>query len=335
LFRLFTTPLNKEVSWLLPVALVGIALLLAGSRLQWPLEAKHRALVLWGGWLLIGGAFFSIASYFHEYYLALLGAPLAALVGIGLAELWAIRKQHPLFALILALVTAGGTMGFQIYTAQAFVNSLEWLPLMLGVFLIGALLLIGAAKNHASRNLALTGFTLIVISLFITPAIWSGYTALNPSSNLSLPAAYSGKTSGPGNRGNAQVNQSLLDYLEANTQDTTYLMAVPSSMQGADYVLASGRPVLYMGGFKGSDTVVTVDGLAQMVQNGKLRYVYLSGGNGTNSEISSWVTSACTPIKNFDSTTLNTGAPDGTTTSSTNGGPGGGQAISLYDCGNN
>jgi hypothetical protein len=48
-----------------------------------------------------------------------------------------------------------------------------------------------------------------------------------------------------------QVSQALLDYLEEHTQDITYLMAVPSSMQGADHVLATGRPVLYLGGFMG------------------------------------------------------------------------------------
>ena len=30
-----------------------------------------------------------------------------------------------------------------------------------------------------------------------------------------------------------------------------YLMAVPSSMQGSDYVIATGRGVLYLGGFDG------------------------------------------------------------------------------------
>jgi len=70
------------------------------------------------------------------------------------------------------------------------------------------------------------------------------------------------------------VNQALLDYLEARTQGIKYLMAVPSSMQGADYVLATGRPVLYLGGFMGADQVVTADDLEQMVGHSELRYIY-------------------------------------------------------------
>jgi hypothetical protein len=139
----------------------------------------------------------------------------------------------------------------------------------------------------------------------------------------------------------------LLDFLEARTQDTYYLMAVPSSMQGADYVLATGRPVLYLGGFMGQDQVVTTEELAQMVQQGELRYIYWNSsgqGSGNQSDISSWVTSTCTAVQGFDAATRNTGAPDGTTAgsnSSTNGqnigfsqGPGNLQDVSLYECGN-
>ncbi len=334
--RLFTSSLNKEMSWLLPWGLASIALLLAGARLQWPLALKHQALILWGGWLVTGGAFFSVASYFHEYYLVLIGAPLAALVGIGVIELWNLRKNRPLLATILILVVAAGTIGFQVFMARSFVDSIEWLPLVLGGFLGGAVLLTIAMVKQTSRNLALTGFALIVASMFITPGIWSGYTALYPGNNLSLPAAYSGKTSAPSNRGNVQVNLALIEYLEANTQDTTYLMAVPTSMQGADYVLATDRPVLYIGGFKGQDEVVNTDDLAQMVQDGELRYVYWgAGGAGQQSGIAGWLKSACTPVEGFDTSTRNSGAPDGTNNSIGPAAPGGGnsQIITVYDCG--
>ena len=45
--------------------------------------------------------------------------------------------------------------------------------------------------------------------------------------------------------------QALLDHLEQHTQDSIYLMAVLSAMQAGDYVLATGHPVLYLGGFMG------------------------------------------------------------------------------------
>lgn len=344
--RFFIPPLSKEVSWLLPFGLVS-TLLLFGSRWHWPITPNHQGLVLWGGWLLTCVVFFSVAGFFHEYYLSMLAAPLAALVAVGVVQLWRLRKQHPWLAVTLLLTAAGGTLGFQVMTAQSFVKNIWWLPLMLALFAVGALLLIAATISHKLNRLALASFACIVAAILVTPGIWSALTTINTSANQSLPSAYSGQSSGPANRGGLQVNQALLDYLEPLTQNTYYLMAVPSSMQGADYVLATGRPVLYLGGFMGQDQVVTTDELAQMVQQGDLRYIYWNSsgqGSGNQSNISSWVASTCTAVQGFDTATRNTGAPDGTTAgsnSSTNGqnigfaqSPGNMQDVSLYECGN-
>ena len=124
--RLFTTPLSKEVSWLLPFGLLGAAVMALRSRPRWPLGRRHQALVLWGGWLLVGGAFFSVAGFFHEYYLAMLGAPLAALVGIGAGELWAIRKRLPWLGAVLLLAGAAATLRFRLDIARVFTTNLWW-----------------------------------------------------------------------------------------------------------------------------------------------------------------------------------------------------------------
>ncbi|MEJ2554803.1 MAG: glycosyltransferase family 39 protein, partial [Anaerolineae bacterium] len=97
--RLFTPPLAKEVSWLLPFGLFSAVLLAFRTRLRWPLAQYGRAMLLWGGWLLTGGVFFSVAGFFHEYYLSLLAPPLAALVVIGAVELWRIREEQPWLAI--------------------------------------------------------------------------------------------------------------------------------------------------------------------------------------------------------------------------------------------
>jgi 4-amino-4-deoxy-L-arabinose transferase-like glycosyltransferase len=69
----------------------------------------------------------------------------------------------------------------------------------------------------------------------------------------------------------------MLNYLEQNTKGTEYLLAVPSASLGDSYVLASGRPVLFMGGFLGTDPVVNASQLAALVQAGKLRFVLDTG----------------------------------------------------------
>jgi 4-amino-4-deoxy-L-arabinose transferase-like glycosyltransferase len=333
-WRLFTTPLSKEVSWLLPFGLFSALLVLLRTRLQWPVAPRHQAVILWGGWLLTGGAFFSVAGFFHEYYLSMLAAPLAALVGIGVAELWAMHRERWWLALLLLLAAVGGTLAFQVTTARAFLHPLSWLPLLAGLFAAGALLVLLARRQR--DHLARAGFASLAVVMLITPGVWSGLTAVNASGNQSLPAAYDGRASGPPDSGALQVNQALLDYLQANTQGMKYLMAVPSAMQGADYVLATGRPVLYLGGFMGVDQVETGVSLAALLAAGDLRYIYWDGrGLGGQQDISNWVTSTCIPVQGFDTSTRNAGAPDGTTRQNRGTFPQGfgNMQVTLYDCG--
>lgn len=43
-------------------------------------------------------------------------------------------------------------------------------------------------------------------------------------------------------------------------------------------MLATGRPVLYAGGFSGGDPVIDGEGLARLVANGEVRYVFWGDG---------------------------------------------------------
>lgn len=356
--RLFSTPLSHDVGWLLPLGVFSMALLALRTRLRWPLEPKHQSLVLWGGWLMTTAVFFSIAGFFHEYYLTILAVPLAAVVGLGVGELRQMRGERPWLAATLLIIAVSITVAFQAWTVVQSLTQLWWLPVVVLVLLSGVAMMIVALRTRRGRLFA-SGFGTIILAAMIVPAVWSMLTMLHPNANASLPGAYNGDKNtfslgGPGrfsagaaNGGTEafQINQSLLDFLQANTQNTKYLMAVPSSMQGANYIIATGRPVLYMGGFSGQDPVVDATKLEQMVQSGDLRYIYWSanGGRGPQSggsDISSFVSSNCSVVQGFDTMTQNSGNPDGTGAIAPNAdgtrGPAGGFAgmrVTLYDCG--
>lgn len=340
LLRLFTPPLSKEASWLLPFGLLAVALLALRTRLRWPLTTRQQAALLWGGWLATGAAFFSVAGFFHEYYLSMLGPPLATLVGVGVAELACLRHEHRWLAASLLLGAAGATLALQLATARAYVGMAWWLWPGIALLVLGAGATVATATLRLLQGAAPLATALVVAAMLVTPGIWSALTALNASENQSLPAAYSGRASWPANGGGLQVNQALLDYLQAHTQDTTFLMAVPSSMQGSDYVLATGRPVLYMGGFMGQDQVLTADKLAQLVSEGKLRYILWGGQAGDlrgQTDLSAWISAHSTLIEGFDTVTRNAGAPDGTSPQAQAGvgvgarGWGGDMRVALYE----
>ena len=59
--------------------------------------------------------------------------------------------------------------------------------------------------------------------------------------------------------------------------------------------------MLYHGGFMGQDKVESSASLAQMVAEGKLRFIYWgsqggSFGPGGQSDVSTWVNNTCTPV---------------------------------------
>lgn len=322
-FRFFTAPLSKQMSWMLPFALVGLVLPLISRRVRLPLDGgMHRALVLWGGWLITCLVFFSsVSGIFHAYYAIMLAPALGAVVGIGAAQFWEWMEGRPRAGAFL-VAAAAGTLGYQAFAFRQYGEPLGVLAIAAFLLLVGGLLLIPAR----SRRVALV---LLLAAMLVAPAYWTGMTVAS-GADQNLPSAYPGaRQFQPGPVGNARAaglpradgaNAALLAYLQAHTQDVEYLVAVPSSQAGAPLVLATGRPVLYMGGFSGQDQVVTAEDLQEMVADGRLRYV-LYGGMTDRQDIAAWLRSSCTAVPEFSATG--------------NAGPGGpaDRGTVLYRCG--
>jgi 4-amino-4-deoxy-L-arabinose transferase-like glycosyltransferase len=143
LLRLFSEPLVTEASWILPLALMGMLLVLIVLGWEWPLSEKHLAIVLWAGWLLPVTLYFTFTTgLFHAYYLIMLGPPLAALTG---ATVWAlgrvVRKRHWSGWILAALLT-GLTLAFELITLLNYPQYLAMVTIFSGTFwLIGISLL--------------------------------------------------------------------------------------------------------------------------------------------------------------------------------------------------
>jgi 4-amino-4-deoxy-L-arabinose transferase-like glycosyltransferase len=367
--RLFQPPLANEMSWLLPFALLSLLLLAFSGRLRLPVENRsQQALVLWGGWLLTCVIFFSLARFFHSYYMIMLAPALGAVVAGGFARLWQARVQAGWLLVAGSLVT---TL-FQVFLAQVYGVEAAWLLLPILLFLVGTGLVAlaswpDATKARETASLSAGGISAagvdqtmtepprsggrgihlvqraahscLLVAMLVIPFSWTLQTTTQDNPDVNLPAAYNGgQRNGFGRRGFGPVgfsggnfganlsgpssaNQPLVEFLQANTQNMQYLVAVQNANQGAPLVLATGRPVLYMGGFSGGDPVIDVQGLAQLVAEGRLRYVLGGrGSRGGNGSISNWVASNCTPVQAIAQT----------------GGQsqfrGGGFGDALYDC---
>jgi 4-amino-4-deoxy-L-arabinose transferase-like glycosyltransferase len=141
--------------------------------------------------------------------------------------------------------------------------------------------------------------------------------------------AYGRSSTNMSGTGGASDTQ-LADYLLTHNTNETWILAVPSSMSGAGLIIETGKPVMAIGGFSGTDKILNVASLTTLIQEGKVRYFLtggLSGGNGGmnsgNSELFSWVSTHCTVVNLFSGNGTGVNATDVV---------GAGAPASLYDC---
>jgi 4-amino-4-deoxy-L-arabinose transferase-like glycosyltransferase len=139
--------------------------------------------------------------------------------------------------------------------------------------------------------------------------------------------AATGGGAGAGGNGGAgggtdQVDTALVRYLEAHQGATRYLVATASSQGASSLIIATGKPVMALGGFSGNDAILTTAQLAKLVAGGTVHYFLVQsggmGGNGGNSALMQWVQTHGTVVP----------ASQYTTSSTTTGGSG--QGSTLY-----
>jgi len=107
---------------------------------------------------------------------------------------------------------------------------------------------------------------------------------------------------GPGGiLGASQSNPALNKLLQANAGHYTWAAATVSANSAAGYQLASGEPVMAIGGFNGTDPAPTLAQFEKYVSEGKI-HLFIAGGRGGGpggagssnddaSQITSWVES--------------------------------------------
>ncbi|MDX3760072.1 ArnT family glycosyltransferase [Streptomyces sp. AK02-04a] len=98
----------------------------------------------------------------------------------------------------------------------------------------------------------------------------------------------------------ATVSPAAKKLLETKAGDYTWAAAAIGSQNSASYQLATGKPVMAIGGFNGTDPSPTLAQFKKYVTDGKVHYFISGGGMGgmgggnsttsTSSQISSWVT---------------------------------------------
>jgi len=307
--RLFSNnSLSDQVIWMFPLALFGLLAAALKEKVRFKVDTKEKqSLLLWGAWLVPVFAYFSFTTgLFHPYYLTMLAPPIAALSGIGMVSMWQMYKEEKGWKgwLLPAALAVTGVVQLLILSynmnSYAFV---KYIMIAVGVLCIGSSLglsVLKAVQEETGYKLKKGLAALAMAGLLTAPLIWSGTTIFYkmsgtfPAAGLSL---MSGSGMGMGSlggivSGDTSTTSKLVAYLKANSSTEKYLVAVPSSMSyTTDIIINYGEPVMTLGGFSGSDSILTLDEFKQLVKKGEIRYAIAGcvGGQGGNSEIMSWI----------------------------------------------
>jgi 4-amino-4-deoxy-L-arabinose transferase-like glycosyltransferase len=364
IFRLFNDVMGGQASWLLPAALVA---LVAGVVARWRAPRTDRtraAFLLWGGWLLVTGAVFSLSSgVIHTYYTVALAPAVAALSAMGGALFWR-HRAHPAVRLAAGATVLGTSLwAFELLgRTPGYIPWLRWSIVGLGLASTVLVLAAPAVPRLAGRMTggavvlalmaALSGpvaYTATTVSTPHTGSIPSAGPAVagstgvggpgggtdgapggsaggrvaptatpggrpssgggsgSPSagpggppsggsgppvgSNASAPtaagrpagrnvAAGAGAGAGGPGGGGATVDAALTRALRKDAASFRWVAATFGSTTAASLELASGEPVMAIGGFNGQGGNISLATFEVYVARGEIHYFIASGTGG-------------------------------------------------------
>ena len=308
--RLFGTGMGLDIAWMLPAAVICLAAGFVITRRAPRTDPTRAALILWGGWLAVTAVVFSFANgIVHPYYTVALAPAIGASIGIGATLLW--RNRCDIRA---ATALSGTILVTTILAAVLLSRDSEWMPWLRATVAVGG---VGAAAlmlvaGRLPRSVARSVAALAVAACLAAPAVYSVATAATPHSGA-IPSVgparhgFGGFTGPGGLLDSPSPGPALSATLSADAHDFTWTAATVGSNNAAGYQLASGAPVMAIGGFNGTDPSPTLAEFQRYVADrqihyfirGKMMIGHWGGGSTGNREpadIAEWVETHYTPL---------------------------------------
>lgn len=319
--RLAGGQLAAQASWLLPLAVMALAIGALRGRFRRPMSPAGQFLMFWACWSATYGIVYSYAGgIIHFYYLATLAPALAALAGIGLVDLWNLylekdRRAYILPATLIAtalwqLHVNTGALGWRLDVLPGHPGDWRgWLqPSLLGGTCSAAAILLALRTTGAiPRGAALSALGLGAVALLALPCAWALSCILVPGQGT-LPSAdlyrldpavtRSDDPRMKGTFGQLPDTSRLVGFLRINRSGERFPIATTTTRLAAPIIISTGEAVMAMGGFHGLDPAITPEKLAQRVAAGDVRFVMLGdaavpsrmlGADAALAPISRWV----------------------------------------------
>ncbi len=274
--RLFNERLGGQMGWILPLALIGAGVAIWQLRRETSSElpSRRNALVLWLAWLIPPLIYFSISTFFHRYYLATIAPAVAALFGIGVSALWRLWREASLWQRVCVIVAGVVAAGLQIVILLPFPGWNTWL-----IPVIAASVMLATAGLLVARRLwprfQVAAYTFGLFGLLIAPLVWTlipVFTCTNETLPYAGPQVFSPDGVCQPVQKVEFLKHELLDIFEQDRSGAHYLAATHDMGIAILGILETGQPFMALGGFRGSDPILTVDQFAALVARGEVRY---------------------------------------------------------------
>ena len=308
--HLFTADVAGAALWLVPAALVLGGGALASRRAEAPDRRADSALTLWLGWLVTLLMTFSLMTgIFHSYYVVLLSPAVAAAGAIGAQRLWRARDRSVGARALLgggAVVTA--VLAFALLAdAPGHLALLRWVtPAALIAAGVGFLRARGGAERYLVVALALGAALAAPLSYSVTTAA-EAHTGSGPHAGpgrgngtdvvtaipfdaarlFGLSAVRSEAGAAPGAARSGSTD--LAELLHGGSSGFRWVAATGGAPFASSLELASGAPVMAVGGYKGTDPTPDLSTFVTYVDRGEVHYLVAGGRSGPAYDaISNW-----------------------------------------------
>jgi 4-amino-4-deoxy-L-arabinose transferase-like glycosyltransferase len=313
LFRMFNRQFGGQASWLIPAALLLLAVVGVATLRRERTDRTRSALIIWGGWLVITMFVFSFGrGIIHEYYAVALAPGVGGTLAVAGTYVWNQRT-----ALWSRLTMSAATVLTAWWAMVLLDRTPAWLPWLVPVVLVPAAVaaaFIVVGPRITPKVLTVSTVTALGVA-FIGPAAYSLDTASTRHVGAIVSAGPSGQghyrppgappiarvlsrpprvTLAAGAGGGligglleaSRPGHALKTYLLQDASSYKWIAATIGSEEAAGYQLATDRSVMPMGGFNGTDPSPTLREFQRLVAQHEVHYFIATarglGGPGTH-----------------------------------------------------
>jgi 4-amino-4-deoxy-L-arabinose transferase-like glycosyltransferase len=311
--RLLSGPFGRDGGWLLPAALLSAMIALGRRRAPDQSQARDQsrapdqsrtprrdpvlaAIVLWGGWWVVLAVFFSVGTYLNSYYIAALTPAVAALCGVGVSLCgpppWSTRVR------LIMLAACAACLDYGLYLVHGAAVVPDWIvPAALAVFAVAAVLLLVPTllPGRLAGPAHLVAPALACASLLVLPASASASVVVRGLGPFDTPfESRQVSTATQSFAAHWSELTTFVQRLEFQQGEYRILFGTDTSALAAQYILASGREVLPIGGYLGGAPAPTLATLRSDISDGYVQLFLLPIRPASPDPRLRWIEANCT-----------------------------------------